>query len=178
MYSVYASPLGPLTIDFDGALRGLWMEGQANFPADIAQIHAAPATGFVAAPGPVADWLDAYFAGENPAVTFEVAPEGTPFQQAVWSALRDIPYATTTTYAALASVVGKRLNRTTSARAIGGAVGRNPVMLVAPCHRVLASDGTLAGFSAGLERKAWLLDHERGAGHGRSGTGDPGTAAT
>ncbi len=112
---------------------------------------------------PVAQQLGEYFAGTR--LTFEVALDlrGTPFQLLVWQALLGIGPGTTRTYAQVAHEVG----RPGSARAVGAAVGRNPVSLVVPCHRVVGSDGTLVGYGWGLDRKRWLLQHE-GAPLGRS----------
>ena len=100
--------------------------------------------------------LDAYFAGRLQQFQLPLAARGTPFQHSVWSALRQIPYATTTSYAALAQAVG----RPTATRAVGAANGRNPLPIVVPCHRVIAASGALSGFSGGLETKQFLLDLE------------------
>ncbi|WP_428389744.1 methylated-DNA--[protein]-cysteine S-methyltransferase [Mucisphaera sp.] len=94
--------------------------------------------------------------GEEPAV-FEVAPEGTAFQQAVWRELLRIPYGSTITY----GEVARRLGRTPSAaRAVGGAVGSNPIAILIPCHRVMGAANKLTGFGWGLERKEWMLRAE------------------
>ena len=108
------------------------------------------------APAPVSDRVRAYFAGDVHALD-EVAvdPDGTPFQQRVWAALRTIPPGKTRTYGELARQLG------THPRAVGAANGRNPVCLAIPCHRVIASDGKLCGYAWGEERKRWLLEHER-----------------
>ena len=101
--------------------------------------------------------LAAYFAGTR--ADFDLPLDlqaGTPFQQSVWDALRAIPRGRTTSYAELA----RRLGRPQAARAIGAAVGRNPVSIVVPCHRVLGTDGTLTGYAGGLERKTALLQLE------------------
>jgi methylated-DNA-[protein]-cysteine S-methyltransferase len=105
---------------------------------------------------PISDRVRAYFAGDVHALD-EVAvdPDGTPFQQRVWAALRAIPPGGTRTY----GEVGRQLG--THPRAVGSANGRNPVCLAIPCHRVIASDGTLCGYAWGEERKRWLLAHER-----------------
>lgn len=98
-----------------------------------------------------------YFAGDIFAIdAIEVAPEGTPFQLKVWSALRRIQGGTTTSYAALA----KRIGKPSAIRAAGLANGQNPISLVVPCHRVIGSDGSLTGYGGGLPRKRWLLEHE------------------
>ena len=106
---------------------------------------------------PVADRVRAYFAGEVDALEgIPVDTAGTPFQERVWAALRQIPVGETISYRQLAERVGKP----TAFRAVGAANGQNPVSLVTPCHRVIAADGTLGGYGGGLDRKAWLLRHE------------------
>ncbi len=118
-----------------------------------------PAASFGAGRGsaPVLDRLRAYFAGELGALDdIAVAVIGTAFQRRVWAALRDIAPGSTVSYAELAERVG----RPSAARAVGAANGRNPVALAVPCHRVIASDGTLGGYAGGLAKKAWLLAHE------------------
>lgn len=155
----YASPLGRLTLASDGqALTGLWMEGQLHFPP---RAEAWPLT-----PLPVfsqtAAWLDEYFQGHAPLAPLPpLAPEGTPFQQAVWQLLRQIPWGTTVTYGQLARQLAARHHRPLpAAQAVGHAVGRNPLSLVIPCHRVVGARGQLTGYAGGLARKRWLLEHE------------------
>jgi methylated-DNA-[protein]-cysteine S-methyltransferase len=112
------------------------------------------------AKGPVADALRAYFDGDVTArddVVTETA--GTPFQREVWAALRKIPAGKTWSYAQLAAHIG----RPAAVRAVGLANGANPVGLVAPCHRVIGANGSLTGYGGGLDRKQWLLEHERTA---------------
>lgn len=107
------------------------------------------------APGGAA--LEAYFAGDLRALdALPVDVAGTEFQEAVWTALRKIPVSDTSTYRILAAGLG----RPTASRAVGGAVGSNPVSLILPCHRVLRADGGLSGFAWGVDRKRWLLAHE------------------
>lgn len=100
--------------------------------------------------------LAEYFAGERVRFDLELAPRGTPFQLDVWRALRGIPFGHTTTYGALA----RRIGRPSASRAVGAANGKNPLVLVVPCHRVIGSGGALVGFGGGLPRKRWLLEHE------------------
>jgi methylated-DNA-[protein]-cysteine S-methyltransferase len=100
--------------------------------------------------------LTAYFAGEQVNFGAEFSLQGTDFQRQVWRALSDIPYGTTISYGTLADRVADR----TRTRAVGAAVGRNPLSIVIPCHRVVGADGSLTGYAGGLERKRWLLDHE------------------
>ncbi len=101
-------------------------------------------------------WLADYFAGSNRPVDLPLVPEGTPFQRRVWERLRSIPYGETCTYGEIARELGKAK----SAQAVGGAVGRNPLMLLIPCHRVIGSDGSLTGYAGGIERKKALLERE------------------
>lgn len=103
-----------------------------------------------------ADELLEYFRGARRNFTFPLKPRGTPFQHRVWAALRAIPYGTRVSYRDIA----ERLGDVKGVRAIGGANGANPIAIVVPCHRVIASDGSLHGYGGGLERKQWLLDHE------------------
>ena len=102
--------------------------------------------------------LEAYFAGELRKFDLALAPEGTPFQRNVWSALSEIPYGGTVSYGELA----RRLGKATSPRAVGAANGRNPIPIVIPCHRVIGADGSLTGFGGGLAIKRRLLDLEAG----------------
>ena len=109
---------------------------------------------------PALDALAAYFGGapgefDDPCA-LPLAPHGTPFQQRVWEQLRAIPTGATRSYGEIAAAVGKP----GAARAVGGAVGSNPISLIVPCHRVVASDGSIGGFASGLDRKRWLLAHE------------------
>jgi methylated-DNA-[protein]-cysteine S-methyltransferase len=102
--------------------------------------------------------LDRYFAGELHAIDdVPVAPKGTPFQLSVWRELRKVSAGDFISYGELA----ERIGRPKAVRAVGQANAKNPIALVVPCHRVVASDGSLGGYSAGRERKAWLLEHER-----------------
>ncbi len=106
---------------------------------------------------PVRRQLREYFEGERTEFDLELHLVGSPFQVAVWSALRAIPYGESTSYGTIAS----RIGRPTAVRAVGAANGRNPVAIVVPCHRVIGADGTLTGYGGGLDRKAWLLALER-----------------
>lgn len=125
--------------------------------------QAEPADDWIPAPdalAPAVEQLTAYFDGELTVFDLPLAPVGTAFRQQVWAALDDIPYGTTVTYGELAAAAGLP---PTSVRAVGGAVGANPLLVVRPCHRVIGAGGALTGFAAGMERKRWLLDLERGA---------------
>jgi len=157
------SPLGRLLVvwDADGFLRALDFEDHEArmrrlLHAQYGGAHDAlvPAR----APEAIADALAAYFAGDREALGAVAArTAGTPFQRAVWKALRRIPAGETTTYGALARAIG----RPRAVRAVGLANGANPIGIVVPCHRVLGAGGALTGYGGGLDRKRWLLDHER-----------------
>lgn len=106
--------------------------------------------------------LESYFSGKLRSFDLNIAPEGTPFQLSVWELLLAIPSGETTTYGALArQLASQREGRIPSAQAVGGAVGRNPVAIIIPCHRVIGSNGSLTGYAGGLERKSALLELER-----------------
>ncbi len=115
--------------------------------------EAAPADGPFA---PVAEELAGYFAGTRQRFEVALATTGTPFQNQVWAALREIPFGRTTTYGAIATALGL----THGARAVGLANGKNPVGIIVPCHRVIGRDGTLTGYAGGLDNKRKLLVHE------------------
>jgi O-6-methylguanine DNA methyltransferase len=100
--------------------------------------------------------LDAYFDMRLTCFDLPLEPRGTDFQLRVWEFLRAIPFGETISYAELA----RRIENPKAVRAVGAANGRNPLMIVVPCHRVIGADGSLTGFGAGIERKQWLLDHE------------------
>ena len=154
------SPLGTIILTADGtALTGLWFEGQRHAP-DTSEAEADAAL-------PVFDeaerWLDRYFSGQEPGDAPPLRPAGTPFQTAVWEILRTVPYGATVCYGEVARKLERRSGRRVSARAVGGAVGRNPISLMIPCHRVVGANGALTGYAGGLERKRRLLDLERQA---------------
>ena len=112
----------------------------------------------VAARHPIRDRVAAYFAGELDALeAISVEPEGSDFQRSVWTALRRVPRGATTSYGELARAIGLPRH----VRAVAGANAKNPIAIVVPCHRVIAKDGTLHGYRYGLDRKRWLIAHER-----------------
>jgi methylated-DNA-[protein]-cysteine S-methyltransferase len=147
------SPVGTLTLTaVDGRLTGLHMDGQRHAPAASTEWERDDA-----GLADVVEQLEAYFAGSRS--TFDVALDltGTEFQRRVWAGLLEIPYGETMSYGELA----RRVGRPGASRAVGLANGRNPVAIIVPCHRVIGADGTLTGYGGGLDRKVWLLDHER-----------------
>ncbi|WP_416757580.1 methylated-DNA--[protein]-cysteine S-methyltransferase [Roseateles sp. So40a] len=148
------TPLGRLLIARNAeGLSGLWFEDQKYHPGPLA----APRDDDDALLRGVVDAMKAYFAGQATALP-PMSPSGTAFQQAVWRALLDIPAGRTVTYGELAT----RLGRPEAVRAVAAAVGRNPVSVLIPCHRVLGADGSLTGYAGGLHRKEALLTIEGG----------------
>ncbi|HSV78417.1 MAG TPA: methylated-DNA--[protein]-cysteine S-methyltransferase [Ramlibacter sp.] len=147
----WTSPLGPMLLAAtDRGLAGLWFEGQRHGP-DASGWPEDPAHPVLRA---AVGQLQEYFAGQRTAFSLPLDLRlGTAFQQSVWQALLAIPAGRTTSYAEL----GRRLGRPQAARAVGAAVGRNPVSIVVPCHRVLGTAGALTGYAGGLERKSALL---------------------
>ena len=179
--AAYSSPIGSLTLAArGGALIGLWGAGQRFFGSpygideavarsaldltssvsrDVILAEAGWGEADARALGAAMSWLDGYFAGEAPSpATVRLAPAGTDFQKRVWEAMDAIPYGATHTYGHLAATM-RGAGIPASAQAVGGAVGRNPLLLIRPCHRVVAADGP-GGYAAGAEAKAWLLAHE------------------
>jgi methylated-DNA-[protein]-cysteine S-methyltransferase len=153
----YDSPLGPMIVAAtDRGLAGVWFEQQKHLP-DCGSWPYDPRHPVLRE---ALDQLRGYFAGER--TTFELPLDlqgGTPFQQAVWQALLAIPRGRTVTY----RHVGEQAGRPGAMRAVGSAVGRNPLSIVVPCHRVVGSDGSLTGYAGGLERKRALLQLEGAA---------------
>ena len=148
--TTFDSPFGELTLVAgpDGILRRLYFPGTAP---ELAAGDEDPAPLAVAT-----EQLAQYFAGERTTFELELELLGTAFQRSVWSALRSIPYGTTTTYGTLARELEAQ------PRAVGAAVGATPIPIIVPCHRVIGSDGSLTGYGGGLPRKRALLDLEAG----------------
>ena len=165
------SPLGRLWLvwDREGRLRALDFEEYEPRLRRLLQRHYGaelrdPRPGRL--PSELGDRIAAYFDGAIDAIdTVPVATAGTPFQRAVWSALRDVRSGNTITYAELA----RRIGRPSACRAVGAANGANPIAIVVPCHRVIGADRGLTGYGGGVERKRWLLAHEASLAHGPRG---------
>jgi methylated-DNA-[protein]-cysteine S-methyltransferase len=148
-WTVCESPLGPLTlVGGDDGLRAIYFPGRSG-PVDETARDSRPFADAI-------DQLAEYFAGERRRFELSLSLEGTPFQRRVWAALAEIPYGRTTSYGELAAQIG----RPDRVRAVGAAVGRTPVPIIVPCHRVIGADGSLTGYGGGLQRKRWLLDLE------------------
>ena len=151
------TPIGRLALlaDEAGQLRAVgFTDGHTRMLRQLARVQPRAASN----PGGLTAALRAYFAGDLAAIDdLPIAPGGTPFQSAVWHALRTIPCGQTISYRALA----ERIGNPAAVRAVGLANGANPIGIVVPCHRVIGSNGSLTGYGGGIERKRWLLAHER-----------------
>lgn len=153
-YARFATPLGPmLAAATDQGLCGLWFDGQRHQP-DMATWKWVPQHPLLQQ---TAAFMNAYFTGATARFSLPLdLAGGTPFQQTVWQALLQIPRGATTSYGALSQSLG----RPSAVRAVAGAVGRNPVSVLVPCHRVIGMYGSLTGYAGGLERKTALLQLE------------------
>lgn len=166
----YSSPLGMITLASDGeSLTGLWFDGQRHYgttlSGTIKECALPHSDGSQENPLPVFNetgaWLDAYFNGDKPTFTPRLRFIGTPFSLAVWHILKDIPYGETITYKDFADKIYQETGRHTSPRAVGNAVGRNPISLIVPCHRVIGTNGSLTGYAGGIGIKEQLLRIEK-----------------
>ena len=148
----YDSPIGVLLLECEeDGLTGIWFDRE---PKEAEITH------------PILEktklWLDDYFSGRNPEPDIPVKLYGTPFQKQVWQLLMTIPYGQTRTYGSIAREMAALTGKENmSAQAIGQAVGKNPVSLLIPCHRVVGTGGRLTGYAGGLDKKVWLLEHEK-----------------
>ena len=155
---ICSSPLGEITLSGDGeALTGLWFQGQKYFGSTLSGEETGKSLPLF---DRTEEWLDIYFSGREPGFLPPLRPRGTPFRQRVWQLLQEIPYGQTVTYGDLACRLAGETGKPASPRAVGGAVGRNPISLLIPCHRVLGAEGSLTGYAGGMERKLRLLELE------------------
>ena len=154
-HTLFPSPVGDLTLvaSDTGLVAILW---QDDDPARVRLAAREVRTDHPILAMAQAQLTD-YFAGARRAFTVPLDVRGTPFQQMIWAALRDIPFGETRSYGDIARAVG----RPTASRAVGAANGRNPLSIIAPCHRVVGANGALTGFAGGVETKRWLLDFEQ-----------------
>jgi len=159
--TTYSSPIGTITLAcHDDKLVGLWTEGQKYHGGTIpeAMIENNDIPLFCIA----IEWLNRYFAGEKPDIAgLPLAPIGGAFRQSVWNILREIPYGKVISYGDIAKKMAAKTGKgSMSSRAVGGAVGHNPISIIIPCHRVVGSTGSLTGYAGGIERKVKLLKLE------------------
>ena len=148
--TAYQSPFGTILLHSDGnALTGLRFVSSADVPVN-------PSSPELPVFAQTRQWLDDYFACKRPCDIPRLNPLGTDFQRRVWQSLFSVFYGQTTTYGRIAEMVGCR-----SARAVGQAIGRNPIALIIPCHRVVGANGNLGGYAYGIDRKIQLLELEK-----------------
>jgi len=160
----FETPVGPMmALASERALCALEFTSTGRLPrldARLARWYDGPviADGSNAVIEHARRWLDDYFAGVSADISsFSLDARGAPFELEVWAALRAIPPGTTTSYGAIAKALGSP----GASRAVGMANGANPLAIIVPCHRVIGANGTLTGYGGGLDRKTWLLEHER-----------------
>ncbi len=153
----YLSPLGLIVLESDGkVLTGLRFVENLDTPQQTRETISEDTTDTLPIFAEVRQWLDDYFAGKRPCNVPRLNPPGTDFQRRVWQRLFTIFYGQTKTYGEIAKMVGCK-----SARAVGQAIGRNPIALIIPCHRVVGANGTLGGYAYGVDRKKQLLELEK-----------------
>lgn len=157
----YTSPIGDILLaSRNKKLIGSWFKGQKYYLANVSdEIIEKDDETLIK----TEEWLDAYFSGEKPLINeLDLEPAGTEFRKEVWNILCEIPYGKTTTYKDIADQIAKKRGiEKMSAQAVGGAVGHNPISIIIPCHRVVGSNGDLTGYAAGIEKKKFLLKHEK-----------------
>ena len=164
-YKKISSPLGEITLRSDGeSLTGLWFADDKHYgDKDIQDAQNAELPVFALAE----KWLAEYFAGCEPKVNVPLQFTGSDFQESVWKILQKIPYGSLITYGDIAcEIAAQRGLARMSAQAVGGAVGRNPLCIIIPCHRVIGANGSLTGYGGGIQRKKALLELERADMHG------------
>jgi methylated-DNA-[protein]-cysteine S-methyltransferase len=150
------TPLGPITVTAENeALTGLWFLNQKYYPSQTSEWIDKPDYPLFKA---LDAWLRDYFSGKNPRLECKLDPRGTDFQKRVWKLLLKIPYGKTSTYGAIAKALAAE--KGSSARAVGGAVGHNPISILIPCHRVIGASGNITGYAGGIDKKRALLQLE------------------
>ena len=153
----YSSPLGLIVLKSDGkVLTGLRFVENSDTPQQTRETISEDTTDTLLIFAEVRQWLDDYFAGKRPCNVPRLNPPGTDFQRRVWQRLFTIFYGQTKTYGEIAKMVDCK-----SARAVGQAIGHNPIALIIPCHRVVGANGSLGGYAYGLNRKKQLLELEK-----------------
>lgn len=156
----YNSPIGGITLASDGeALIGLWFDEQKYFGSTLeSEVQEKDLPIFEE----TKQWLDIYFSGEEPDFMPAIKMLCSDFRKSVWEVMLSIPYGETMTYGEIATKLAKERGVShMSAQAVGGAVGHNAISLIIPCHRVVGANGELTGYAGGIERKIWLLEHEK-----------------
>lgn len=159
--SKYQSPLGEIMIAADeNRLTGLWFVGQKYFALYLDKENEEKEIQILKN---TKKWLDIYFSGKEPNFKLPLHFTGTDFQNEVWEILYSIPYGKTMTYGEIAGILAKRKGlKRMSAQAVGGAVGKNEISIIVPCHRVVGTNGSLTGYAGGINKKIELLKMEKG----------------
>lgn len=157
--SKYQSPLGEILIAADNeGLTGLWFVGQKYFALPLDKENEEKEISILK---DAKKWLDIYFSGKEPNFKLPIHFNGTDFQNQVWEILYSIPYGKTMTYGEIANIIAKRNGlKRMSAQAVGGAVGKNKISIIIPCHRVVGANGNLTGYAGGIDKKIALLKIE------------------
>ena|SRR5574344_1076395 len=158
----YESSIGRITLSSDGDnLCGLWFDKQKYDRLGLYKDATYDSSLMIFKM--VNQYLDDYFKGLNPTITIPIKFNTTPFREQVFSHLLTIPYGTTTTYKKIAQDIALENGiKSMSAQAVGSAIGHNPITIIVPCHRVIGTDGSLTGFTGGIERKEFFLNLEKG----------------
>ena len=158
----YKSPIGDLLLaSKDNKLIGLWIEGQKYYMSNFLEEMKENDNDKTLLKAK--KWLDRYFNKEKPSIKeLELNPMGSEFRQAVWKILCEIPYGKVTTYKEIAEEIAEQKGiDKMSAQAVGGAIGHNPISIIIPCHRVVGTNGDLTGYAGGIDKKKYLLEHEK-----------------
>lgn len=163
LLDIYTSPLGEMLLAAkDQALVGVWFRKQKYFLGKIKEYRYISYKEEVEVISKTKKWLDLYFKGQIENLPqLVLRPEGTDFQRRIWKSVLDVKYGSLATYKDIGIAVFEK-KEGIPYRAIGAAVGRNPIAIIIPCHRIIGSDGSLCGYAGGLEKKSWLINHERG----------------
>lgn len=158
--STFETKLGKMLAAVENdQLIGLWFTDQNHYPKQMEKEACDDSHPLFSS---IKMWLNDYFDGKVSTVEISLAPKGTEFQQLVWKYLLEIPFGQTTTYGHIANKVAQSMGRESmSAQAVGGAVGRNPISIIIPCHRVIGANKSLTGYDGGLHRKEFLLTVEK-----------------
>lgn len=160
--STYQSPVGNLLIaSKENQLIGLWIENQKYYLSNLKEeMEVADNLEILVK---TKNWLNRYFNGEKPKIReLEINPMGSEFRKSVWEILKKIPYGEVVTYNDIAKELAKQKGiKRMSAQAVGGAVGHNPISIIIPCHRVVGTNGSLTGYAGGIDKKIYLLKHEK-----------------
>lgn len=155
----YKSPMGELLLEADETgLTGVWFDKEKYFSVKkITNISVKESDIFKK----TKKWLDIYFSGKAPDIKIPLHLKGTEFRKRVWEILLDIPYGKTVSYGMIAKKIAAETGKKMSAQAVGGAVGSNDIAIIVPCHRVIGADGSLTGYTGGLDKKVKLLEIEK-----------------